>query len=158
MAERRFAFAEDLVTAIRRFRKAHGLKDTGPLAARIHPGTDLEDSTIAALRPEIERLATLSALEVLDHEVDPAGCAVLAAGQAQLLVALAGVLDPEVERARLRKGQAQVEAERARVEAKLANPDFLAKAPREVVEKERGRLAGLDEEAAALRAQQEELG
>ena len=157
-AERSFGFAEEVVTAIRRFRKAHGLKDTGPLAARIHPGTDLEDSTIAALRPEIERLATLSALEVLDHEVDPAGCAVLAAGQAQLLVALAGVLDPEVERARLRKGQAQVEAERARVEAKLANPDFLAKAPREVVEKERGRLAGLDEEAAALRAQLEELG
>src|SRR5439155_10394364 len=41
-AERSFGFAEEVVTAIRRFRKAHGLKDTGPLAARIHPGTDLE--------------------------------------------------------------------------------------------------------------------
>jgi valyl-tRNA synthetase len=63
-----------------------------------------------------------------------------------------------VERARLSKRISGIEADAARVEAKLANDAFIRKAPVDIVEKERARLSALKEEATALYAQLEELG
>jgi valyl-tRNA synthetase len=106
----------------------------------------------------MERLANVSTLEVLNDPGDPAGCARLVADGAQVLIPLAGVLDPEVERARLSKRLAQIEAEAEQVNKKLHNDSFVAKAPQDVVQKERSRLAALQEETAALAGQLDELG
>jgi len=156
-AEERFGFAEELITAVRRFRKSHGLRDGLLLAVSVHPSTS-QRAVIEDVRAEIQRLASISTLEVLDEPGDPTGCARLVADGAQLLIPLAGVLDPDAERGRLSKRIAEIEAEAARREAKLANEGFLAKAPTEVVEKERERLAALKEEEATLGAQLGELG
>jgi valyl-tRNA synthetase len=156
-AEGRFGFTQHVVSEVRRFRKAHGLKDSVLLAARVFPDDEQRD-IIDAARPEIERLANLSKLELLQAPGDPVGCARLVADGAQLLVPLAGVLDPDVERARLSKRISAIEAEAARVAAKLGNDVFISRAPAEIVGKERARLAILREEAAALSAQLEELG
>jgi valyl-tRNA synthetase len=65
-------------------------------------------------------------------------------GSVQLLVRgeiaalpLKGVVDLAAERARLEKEMSKVEADIKRVDAKLGNADFLARAPEEVVEGER---------------------
>jgi valyl-tRNA synthetase len=157
-AETRFGFAMEVVTAVRRFRKSHGIRDSMSLAATVHTEAPEERQVLEALRPEIERLSGLSTLAVLDAPQDAVGSARLQAGGAEILVPLAGVLDPETERARLAKRIAAVEADMERASGKLARPEFVSKAPPEVVEKERGRLAALDAEAAALRSQLAELG
>jgi valyl-tRNA synthetase len=156
-AERRFGFTQQVVSEIRRFRKAHGLKDSMTLEVRAVPDDEQRD-IIEAARPEIVRLANLSALEILSTPGDPVGCARLVADGAQLLVPLAGVLDRDVERARLSKKISEIEANRARAEAKLASDAFVRGAPGEIVDKERSRLAALREEAAALSAQRDALG
>src|SRR6266511_2235831 len=156
-AEKRFGFTEKVVSEIRRFRKAHGLRDSLALELRMFPTQEQRD-IIDAAKQEIERLANLSTLDLLPAPGDPSGCARLVADGAQLLVPLAGVLDREVERARLSKRIAAIEAGSARIEAKLANDAFIRKAPADIVEKERARLSGLKEEAAGLSAQLEELG
>jgi valyl-tRNA synthetase len=156
-AERRFGFTQQVVSEIRRFRKAHGLKDSMTLEVRAVPDDEQRD-IIEAARPEIVRLANLSALEILSTPGDPVGCARLVADGAQLLVPLAGVLDLDVERARLSKKISEIEANRARAEAKLASDAFVRGAPGEIVDKERSRLAALQEEAAALSAQRDALG
>jgi valyl-tRNA synthetase len=81
--------------------------------------------------------------------------AVYSSGTVQLLVrgetiglALAGLIDLSAERARLEKEMAKVKGDIARVDAKLANADFLNRAPEEVVEGEREKR----EEAEARRA------
>ena len=81
----------------------------------------------------------------------------LLAGRAELYLPLEGLLDLEEERARLDRELATLGAERARAEAKLANPAFLEKAPAPVVAKARERLAEVDEALAKVRAQQTEL-
>jgi valyl-tRNA synthetase len=50
---------------------------------------------------------------------------------------LAGVIDLAAERARLAKEMAKCDADIARVDAKLGNPNFAARAPEEVVEEEK---------------------
>ena len=81
----------------------------------------------------------------------------LLAGRAELYLPLEGLLDLDEERARLDRELATLGAERARAEAKLANPAFLEKAPPPVVAKARERLAEVDEALAKVRAQQVEL-
>src|SRR5437764_7594923 len=144
-AESDFGFAMELVTTVRRFRKSHALRDAMPLAAGV-AGTVGQVDTISALRPEIERLAGLSTLSVLDGSPEGAGSARLAVAGAQVFVPLAGILDVERERQRLSKRLADVAADVARVEGKLADKAFVSKAPVPVVEKERAKLASLRDE------------
>ena len=61
---------------------------------------------------------------------------------------LKGVIDVAAERARLTKAMQKADADIARVDAKLNNPNFTVRAPEEVVEEEKGRR----EEAVARKA------
>jgi len=61
------------------------------------------------------------------------------------------------ERKRLAKDLAAAEKERQQAEAKLGNEAFLAKAPDNVVDKIRGRLAKADEDIKRIQAQLEGL-
>jgi len=59
-------------------------------------------------------------------------------------------LDAEAVEARLRKRRQELEAEVERASRKLGNEGFVAKAPSEVVEEERGKLERYRQELAEL--------
>jgi valyl-tRNA synthetase len=63
---------------------------------------------------------------------------------------LAGLIDIEKETARLQKEITTCENELTRLSAKLNNPAFVSKAPAEVVEKEQGKLAEIEEKKRSL--------
>ena len=65
--------------------------------------------------------------------------------------------DLEAELKRLSKRMAEVEDKLARSERKLQNPGFLEKAPAEVVETERARVAQLQSDLSKLQAQRTAL-
>jgi valyl-tRNA synthetase len=156
-AERRFGAAQDLVTSIRRFRKAHGLRDGLSLSATLAPrGRDATD--MESVRPEIQRLANLSSLDFAESASEVSGAARLNADGFEIFVRLEGVLDLDVERERLRARLGQVEADAGKHRSKLANEAFVSKAPEEIVAKERARLLSLDGEAEGLRDQLASLG
>lgn len=67
-----------------------------------------------------------------------------------IFVPLKGLIDVEKEIARLQKEIAATEVERTRLAAKLANPNFIAKAPAEVVEKEKAKCSEQENKKAAL--------
>ena len=69
-------------------------------------------------------------------------------GAAEVYVDLAGVVDVRAERQRLQKEIARIEQTIGFTRAKLARPDFVERAPAEVVEKEREKLS----EQEAVRA------
>jgi valyl-tRNA synthetase len=156
-AEVSFRFVEELVTEVRRFRKAHGLPDGGaiPAVQMVSPSAS-QAAVLEALQPEIERLANVRSFNQGVEE--GAGGARLVVQGTTVLIPLADLLDPYAERARLSRRLAAVEADVARSEGKLASDGFLAKAPAEVVDHERERLAALKEEAATLGTQLGELG
>ena len=71
-------------------------------------------------------------------------------GEMQVLVPMAGLIDKDAELARLDKEVARLEGEVKRVGGKLANEGFVAKAPAEVLEKERAKLAEAEQALAKM--------
>ncbi len=102
-------------------------------------------SRLGPLVPDLERLA---GARIAFVELDGARVRVAVDDPARL---------EALARSR-RKRLAEAEAKLERKRAKLANEAFLAKAPAEVVEKERRDVAELEAEAARLRAELEQLG
>jgi valyl-tRNA synthetase len=82
----------------------------------------------------------------------------LLAGPVEIYLPLAGMLDTGRELERLDKEIAQARQEIARIQGKLANETFVARARPEVVEKEREKLAGQEERMNKLQARRQELG
>ena len=63
------------------------------------------------------------------------------AGDVEVMVPLDDVSDSSAEREKLEKDQAKQEADRDYLRRKLSNPNYSQRAPLEVVEKDRARLA-----------------
>ncbi|ODT86676.1 valine--tRNA ligase [Phenylobacterium sp. SCN 70-31] len=87
----------------------------------------------------IGRLLRVSEVRVVDAA--PAGAIPYVVAGATLALPVAEFIDIAAERARLGKEVANLAADIDRTAKKLANPDFVARAPEEVVEENRDRLA-----------------
>ncbi|HEY5066835.1 MAG TPA: valine--tRNA ligase [Xanthobacteraceae bacterium] len=94
----------------------------------------------------IMRMARVSGLT--RNPIFPPGAVQLVVRGEVIALPLAGVIDLAAERARLTKEMAKADADVARVDAKLGNPNFVARAPEEVVEEEKEKR----EEALARKA------
>ncbi|MEM9764555.1 MAG: valine--tRNA ligase, partial [Pseudomonadota bacterium] len=103
----------------------------------------------------VKRLARLS--EVAVAEQAPEGSVTFALDDCAISLPLAGVIDIEAESARLRREIDKLAKERKGLEAKLANENFLAKAPADVVAENRERLESVGAETARLEAAQARL-
>ncbi len=86
----------------------------------------------------IRRLARLSNIEVAAQDALKGGVQ-LVIEEATLILPLAAVIDLGQERARLAKELQKISSEIDKLERKLANPAFIAKAPEEVVAEQRER-------------------
>ncbi|MDB6060628.1 MAG: valine--tRNA ligase [Verrucomicrobiaceae bacterium] len=89
----------------------------------------------------LKKLAKLSEIQWLDAGSEAPLCATQLAGNMQLLVPMADLIDKDAELARLAKEIEKIEKELAKLEGKLNNADFTARAPADVVAKEREKLA-----------------
>ncbi|MBB2202412.1 valine--tRNA ligase [Gluconacetobacter tumulisoli] len=99
----------------------------------------------------IGRMARVSEVTVLADDM-PQGAAQLVVDEATLVIPLAGIIDLSQERQRLEKERRKIDDEIAKVERKLGNADFIARAKPEVVEENRDRLAQQQGERARLDA------
>jgi len=109
-------------------------------------------------RSYIEELGTAN-IEIhpsLDNKPQQAAAAV--AKGVDIYVPLKGLIDTDKEISRLQKELASVEKDLAKVQAKLANEKFLAKAPADIVEKEKGKEAELSGKARTLKERLAILG
>ena len=74
-------------------------------------------------------------------------------GTLEILVPMAGLIEPKAELDRLAKRRKKVETDLGKLETKLANADFVRNAPGDVIEKDRARVAELRTEQGQLNAQ-----
>jgi valyl-tRNA synthetase len=105
----------------------------------------------------IRRLARAEAVGPLVGPL-PAGAAQSVLDEATIVVPLAGLIDLDAERARLDRDRMKAEGEAEKLARKLANADFVARAPEDVVAENRERLEAAQAEAARLKAALRRLG
>jgi valyl-tRNA synthetase len=134
-AEAEVGWVVDLVTEIRSVRAEMNV----PAGAQIplvlvSPGASTEIRA-AEWGDSIRRLARLSEIALADA-VPSSSVQMVVRGEVVALP-LAGVVDLSAELARLRKEEGRLDQEVARIDAKLSNESFVARAPEEVVEAER---------------------
>ena len=98
----------------------------------------------------LRRLARVSNVEV--GVPAPAGSVPVTAAGLQAVLPLADVIDVAAERARLDKECRKLETDIGKIDAKLGSPDFLRRAPEEVVEENRERRAEAQARLDKLRA------
>jgi valyl-tRNA synthetase len=104
---------------------------------------DAGPTTLARLathRDLILRLARLDGIRT-DLAATPKGAVQIVVDEATLMLPLAGIIDIGREKARLQKEIDKLAGEIEKTEKKLANEQFVAKAPPEVIEEQRERLA-----------------
>ena len=101
--------------------------------------------------PFFEKLAQASGVEYADDFHDDTAIAIVS-DRAKIFIPLAEMVDIDAEIARLSAEEKKFESEIARIDAKLSNEGFVAKAPAAVVEAERTKRAGYEEKLASVRA------
>jgi len=138
-AERLMAPVLDFVSAIRTVRSESRISPAMELAVTVKPA---DAEVAAALQSGLAVIGSLAraAITVSQDGVRPAGSAVATTPSGDVFVRLEGVVDFEAERQRLRKEIERARKEIAFLEGKLGRPEFVERAPVEVVERERERL------------------
>jgi valyl-tRNA synthetase len=132
----------EAVTAIRNIRSELGIAPTTTLTVRV--SSDGYEDDVSALEAFIKALARVESVEKLGDRPRPSGePSAVVAGLGELFVPLRGAVDPAAVRDRLSRDLAKVEKELQGVDAKLGRPDFVERAPAEIVDKERERAGDL---------------
>ncbi len=132
-AEAEIGWVIDLVTAIRSVRSEMNINGDIPIV--LVNASQTTQARAARWTDYVCRLARLSGITSAARA--PAGSVQLIVRGEVVALELKGLVDFAAEEARLGKEMAKVSADIARIDAKLANADFIARAPEEVVEGER---------------------
>jgi valyl-tRNA synthetase len=148
-AEQQMAFVMEVISALRNIRSAFKI----PNLTRLQP--HIKASVAQAMMLEqyqtyIVSLANISEMVIDQDMVRPAMSATAVLEQMEIYVPLAGLIDVELERTRLRRDLKKIEDDVVKLEVKLARRDFLDKAPEEIIEKEQAKYQGLRERAGKL--------
>ncbi|MDH5738092.1 MAG: valine--tRNA ligase, partial [Gammaproteobacteria bacterium] len=98
-------------------------------------------------------LIKASELKWLTVDQDPPVAAMHLVGDMQVMVPMEGLIDKDTELTRLDKEISKLRQDKERAEKKIGNPDFIAKAPAEVVEKEKTKLQELSASLEQLQNQ-----
>jgi valyl-tRNA synthetase len=156
-AESHTEMLQDVVTKVRNIRSEMNVDAKQPVSVRIAT-TDPEIAALFAdVREYVFKLASVNQVDVVPAlSGDKLAAQAVAAGCA-LEVPLAGIIDFDAERARLSKELEKVQREIDGLGRKLSNESFVAKAPADVVEENRRRLADYEGQAAKLRSGLERL-
>jgi valyl-tRNA synthetase len=161
------AAESDMQTVIEMVRAVRNLR----AEFRIKPNESVEAVVDApevrrVIEAEADAIKTLAQIDPLTLVSDGAAAGPSDAGQhvslvlgkGTVTVPLAGLVDLDHERERLSTELAQIENNRQRLSARLQDEKFLARAPEEVVERERERLRGMEDRRVRVRETLAHLG
>jgi len=158
--ETRFAAASDdmewLKQVIIGIRNIRGEMDLSPNKALPVIIVNADDQATRRLQQNESFLSALAKLESVTFlaagDEAPASATALV-GRTEIHIPMAGLIDKDAELARLDKTIDKAEKDKQRLAGKLSNENFVSKAPAEVIDKEREKLAEAEELVQQLQQQ-----
>jgi valyl-tRNA synthetase len=145
------------ITSIRNLRAEYDIAPSKGLDVMIKVADEKDAARIQANEIVLTSLAKLDSIKVLANGETTPACATSLVGKSELMIPMAGLIDKDAELARLDKEVAKTQGEIKRIEGKLNNQGFVAKAPEVVITKEREKLEGYQETLVKLEAQKETI-
>ncbi|KAA2235136.1 valine--tRNA ligase [Salinarimonas soli] len=157
-AEAEIGWVVDLVTEIRSARQETNVPAGAQIPLQLVGASPATRERVERWGDVLRRLARLS--DIAFTEAAPKASVQLIVRGETAALPLEGVVDLAAETARLSKERGKLEGDVAKINAKLGNADFLARAPEEVVDEQRerrdeatGRIAKIDEALRRLRGE-----
>jgi len=136
-------WVKGFVLAVRRVRGEQNIQPGRRVPIVLEEASERDRDMLARCRMYLDGLAGLESVAVLDQDAEAPKSAVGLLGSMKILIPLAGLIDTEAETARLAKEIEKQAKELGRSEQKLANANFVDRAPAEIVDKERARVVEL---------------
>src|SRR5438445_140155 len=157
-AEARFALVQDAIAAIRTIRADYRVNPKTRLAATVTPKTAEGRGAFEGERETILRLGQLETLGFDGRRAAQAGAHAVLADGSEVFVALSDAIDVQQECRRLSGELTRLEQQLAGLAAKLTNQQFVARAPAEVVAKEREKERAWHDQRQVLADKLKSLG
>lgn len=156
-AESQIADFQEFLTVVRSLRKEYGVGEGEGVTVHIDEGSSAIRATLADQSGPLERMSRVAGLVWGAAPEGAIGAHAVLRSGANLFLPLEDVVDLDRERQRLREEIERIVGRLAASDKKLANANFIERAPAEVVEKEREKAAtaadqmkGLSEKLALL--------
>ncbi|WP_111639147.1 valine--tRNA ligase [Marinomonas shanghaiensis] len=142
-AEADVEWLKGVIEGIRNIRGEMNISPSKPLTILLRNGSEQDKTRLEANVTFLQTLAKLESVTWLYAGDTAPMSATALVGDMEVLVPMAGLIDKEAEIARLQKEIDKATKELERIQGKLSNDSFVAKAPIEVVEKERAKCDDL---------------
>ena len=154
--EERVGFLTEVIRAIRNLRTEINCPPSKEVKVILF-GAEQNLAFLRSQEPYLRTLARTGSVEYLTKGQRPKGAATAVVGDTELYLPLGDMIDPHEEKKRLEKEVRKAEEELARIQKKLSNKEFLAKAKEEVVQKERGKAEQFDDKIRTLKRSLERI-
>lgn len=145
-----------VIMTIRNLRSEFNISPGKTLSALFY-GTKTDKTYLFQMESFLKPLCKLNEMHWLDSKVDLPSCASGLSNGLEIFIPMEHLIDKKSELARLDKEQAKISKELMSTENKLNNPEYVKKAPVDVVEKERAKQEKFLKALAIIRQRQEEL-
>lgn len=142
-AEIKITWLKKIIVAIRNIRSEMNISHSKQLTLLFSESSPISDqSLLEENKGLLQSLLKLTAIG--KTATKPSFCAMALVGELELFIPLTDIVDKNAEITRLKKEINKLQAELQRSQGKMANDQYIAKAPAIVVAKERSRLAELE--------------
>jgi valyl-tRNA synthetase len=145
----------EFITGIRSIRSQMNIPPKKQLPVLLKNSTDIDQQRLKANRDFLSRLANLESIALLEGDAPASATALV--GKMEILIPLEGLIDKQAELARLDKEIIKLDKIIKQSSGKLSNENYVAKAPADVVQKEREKLGEMEQALSQLKQQRDSL-
>ena len=157
VAEADVDWMKSVIVAVRTIRGEMNLSPGKEIPMMLAGGSNDDRDRLARLESLIVPLSKLSEVQFLNADDPIPASSTQLIGQLEVHVPMAELINVDAEIARLEKQVKKLEGDIKGLSGKLNNPGFTDKAPADVVERERGRLAEAEAQLAKIAVTVDEL-
>ena len=148
------ALVQKIIVAVRGIRAERNIPSSARLQLVLAVGDDYKKTILEGYQSIIAEHARCADVRVRrsggSGEYNVGQTAMAMAGDVEVIVPLEGLVDPAAEKAKLQKQLEKVAKDRDHVRRKLNDPNFTSRAPAEVLDKDRARLAEAESAVARI--------
>ncbi len=142
--EAQMGFVQRTIEAVRQIRSEKGIPPGQAITLEFRTGPEHPEETLRQYEGYFQRLARVQELIFLHAGSEPRPRASAVVDGEEIFVPLFGLIDIGAEHAKLGKEIDRLQKMVAAIKAKLANAHFLARAPKDVVDREKEKLASFE--------------